>query len=332
MGLKVLFGPSPPLDDIFFHLNKRKNKMADITASMVKQLREDTGAGMMDAKAALVENNGDMEASVDWLRKKGLSKAAKKSSRTAAEGLVAISTSGTSGVAVELNSETDFVARNEEFQGFVRAVTEKAVTAADLDALLKADLDGKPVSENLTDKIAKIGEHMAIRRVAKVSVNDGVVVGYMHNAVAPNLGKIGVLVGLESTGDKAKLEALGKQIAMHIAAAFPQFLTRDEVDASTLEREKDVLREQAKAEGKPAEIVEKMLDGRIRKFYEEIVLLEQNFVMDPDVKINKLLENSAADVGAPIALTSYARIQLGEGIEKEEVDFAAEVAATAKTA
>lgn len=306
--------------------------MAEITASMVKQLRETTGAGMMDAKAALVENNGDMEASVDWLRKKGLSKAEKKSSRTAAEGLVAIQTAGTSAVVVEVNSETDFVARNEEFQNFVKDVAAKAATVADRDALLSADLNGKSVSENLTDKIAKIGEHMTIRRMEKLSVNDGVVVGYVHNAVAPNLGKIGVLIALESTGDKAKLEALGKQIAMHTAAAFPKFLTREQVDASTLEREKNVLREQAIQEGKKPDIVEKMLEGRIRKFYEEIVLLEQDFVMDPDTKINKLLENSAKDVGAPIALVGYSRIQLGEGIEKEEVDFAAEVAATARSA
>lgn len=306
--------------------------MADITASMVKELRETTGAGMMDAKNALVENNGDIEASVDWLRKKGLSKAEKKSSRTAAEGLVAIQTNGKTGVVVEVNSETDFVARNEEFQTFVKSVTEKAASANDLQGLLSADLNGKPVSENLTDKIAKIGEHMTIRRMEKLSVNDGVVVGYMHNAVAPNLGKIGVLIALESTGDKAKLEALGKQIAMHAAAAFPKFLKKEDVDASTMEREKDVLREQAKAEGKPPEIVEKMLEGRMRKFYEEICLLEQVFVMDGETKISKLLENAAKDVGAPIALTSYARIQLGEGIEKEEVDFAAEVAATAKSA
>lgn len=306
--------------------------MADITASMVKELREATGAGMMDAKNALVENDGNIEAAIDWLRTKGLAKAAKKSSRTAAEGLVSIATNGTSAVVVELNSETDFVARNEEFQTFVRDVTAKAAGVDTLDALLSADMGGKPVSENLTDKIAKIGEHMAIRRMAKLSVNDGVVVGYMHNSVAPNLGKIGVLIALESTGDKAKLEALGKQIAMHAAAAFPQFLKREDVDASVLEREKNVLREQAIAEGKKPDIVEKMLEGRVRKFYEEIVLLEQDFVMDPDTKINKLLENSAKDVGAPIALTGFARIQLGEGIEKEEVDFAAEVAATAKSA
>lgn len=306
--------------------------MAEITASLVKQLRESTGAGMMDAKNALVENNGDIEAATDWLRTKGLAKAAKKSSRTAAEGLVSIATSGKTGVVVEVNSETDFVARNEEFQTFVKAVTDAAAKVDSVDALLSADMGGKPVSENLTDKIAKIGEHMAIRRMAKLSVNDGVVVGYMHNAVAPNLGKIGVLIALESTGDKAKLEALGKQIAMHAAAAFPQFLKREDVDASVLEREKNVLREQALSEGKKPEIVEKMLEGRVRKFYEEIVLLEQDFVMNPDVKINKLLEDSAKDVGAPVALTAYARIQLGEGIEKEEVDFAAEVAATARSA
>lgn len=307
--------------------------MAEITASMVKQLRESTGAGMMDAKNALTENNGDIEAATDWLRKKGLAKAAKKSSRTAAEGLVAIATNGKTGVVVEVNSETDFVARNEEFQSFVKSVTDKALTEAkDLDSLLTATLDGKPVSENLTDKIAKIGENMNIRRMEKLSVNDGVVVGYVHNAVAPNLGKIGVLVALESTGDKAQLETLGKQIAMHAAAAFPKFLKKEDVDASTMEREKDVLREQAKAEGKPADIVEKMLDGRMRKFYEEICLIEQVFVMDGETKISKLLENAAKDVGAPVALTAYSRVQLGEGIEKEEVDFAAEVAATARSA
>jgi elongation factor Ts len=304
--------------------------MAEITASMVKQLRETTGAGMMDAKNALSENNGDMEAAVDWLRKKGLAKAAKKSSRTAAEGLVSIATNGKTGAVVEVNSETDFVARNEEFQGFVRKVTDKALNEAkDLNGLLAAQMDGKAISENLTDLVAKIGENMTIRRMEKLTVNDGVVVGYMHNAVAPNLGKIGVLIALESTGDKAKLEALGRQIAMHAAAAFPKFLKREDVDASTLEREKDVLREQAKQEGKPADIVEKMLEGRIRKFYEEICLLEQVFVMDNETKISKLLENAAKDVGAAVQLTAYSRIQLGEGIEKEETDFAAEVAKVA---
>ena len=303
--------------------------MAEITASMVKQLRESTGAGMMDAKAALVEAKGDIEAATDWLRTKGLAKAAKKSSRTAAEGLVAISTNGKTGVVVEVNSETDFVARNEEFQSFVRSVTEAATNVSDREALLNFDMGGKPVSENLTDKIAKIGEHMAIRRMEKLSVNDGVVVGYVHNAVAPNLGKIGVLIALESAGDKAKLEALGKQIAMHTAAAFPKFLSRDDVDAATVERERNVLREKAIAEGAKPEIVEKKLEGGIRKFYEDIVLLEQTFVMDGQTKMSKLLENAAKDVGAPVSLAGYSRIQLGEGIEKEETDFAAEVAKVA---
>jgi len=307
--------------------------MAEITASMVKQLRESSGAGMMDAKAALVENNGDIEAATDWLRKKGLAKAAKKSSRTAAEGLVAIKTNGKTGVVVEVNSETDFVARNEGFQEFVRKVTDKALESAkDHASLLSAQMDGKAVSENLTDLISKIGENMNIRRMEKLSVNDGVVVGYMHNSVAPNLGKIGVLVALESAGDKAKLEALGKQIAMHAAAAFPKFLKKEDVDAATVERERNVLREKAIAEGAKPEIVEKKLEGGIRKFYEDICLLEQVFVMDGQTKMSKLLENAAKDVGAPVALTAYSRIQLGEGIEKEEVDFAAEVAATAKSA
>src|SRR5688572_23963146 len=265
--------------------------MAEITASLVKELREKSGAGMMDAKAALVETKGDLEAAIDWLRKKGLAKAAKKSSRTAAEGLVAIEQDGTTGVLVEINSETDFVARNEEFQAFVKKVAQVALKkASDRDSLLKADLGGKSVQDTLTDLIAKIGENMAVRRMAKVSVSKGAVVGYMHNATAPGLGKIGVLVGLESDGDKAKLEALGKQIAMHVAAAFPQFLTREEVDAASVERERDVLREQAKAEGKPAEIVEKMLTGRLNKFYEEVVLLEQKFVIDGETKISALLE------------------------------------------
>ena len=301
--------------------------MAEITASMVKQLRESTGAGMMDAKNALSENNGDMEAAIDWLRKKGLAKAAKKSSRTAAEGLVSIATNGKTGVVVEINSETDFVARNEEFQNFVRKVTDKALAEAkDHADLLDASMEGKKISENLTDLVAKIGENMNIRRMEKLTVNDGVVVGYMHNAVAPNLGKIGVLIALESTGDKAKLEALGKQLAMHAAASFPKFLKKEDVDAASVEREQNVLREKAIAEGAKPEIVEKKVEGGIRKFMEDIVLMEQTFVMDGQTKIAKILENAAKDVGAPVALTAFARVQLGEGIEKEETDFAAEVA------
>lgn len=303
--------------------------MADITASMVKDLREKTGAGMMDAKAALVECNGDIEAAVDYLRKKGLGKAEKKSSRTAAEGLVSVAVSGTNGVVVEVNAETDFVARNEQFQGFVAKTTDIALNKVDdVSALLASEYEGgKSVQDTLTNLIATIGENMSIRRMSKLSVKDGVVASYVHGSVVPGQGKIGVLVALESTGDKAKLEALGKQIAMHVAAAFPKYLKREDVDSSEMERERDVLREQAKAEGKPADIIEKMLDGRMRKFFEEIVLLEQVFVIDNETKISKLLENAASDVGAPVTLAGYARVQLGEGIEKEEVDFAAEVAA-----
>ncbi|MEM6780801.1 MAG: translation elongation factor Ts [Pseudomonadota bacterium] len=301
-----------------------------VTAALVKELREKTGAGMMDAKKALEETNGDMEAAMDLMRKKGMAKADKKSSRTAADGLVALATSGTSGVAVELNAETDFVARNEEFQAFVRQVADVALSSADdVEALKTADMDGKTVADSLTALIAKIGENMTIRRMQKISVSDGVVSAYMHNAAAPNLGKIGVLVALESTGDKAKLEELGKKIAMHVAAAFPKYLDRDSVDASELEKEKDIIREQAKAEGKPDDIIEKMLMGRMNKFYQEICLLDQVFVIDGETKISKLLEQAEGEVGAPVKLTGYARFQLGEGIEKEEEDFAAEVAKAA---
>ncbi|MCM2344702.1 MAG: translation elongation factor Ts [Alphaproteobacteria bacterium] len=303
--------------------------MADITASMVKDLRDKTGAGMMDAKKALIEVAGDMEAAVDWLRKKGLATAAKKSGRTAAEGLVAVALGGKKASVLEVNAETDFVSRNDQFQGFVTKAAQLALEAKDdIAALANAVYDGgKTVQETLTNLIATIGENMSLRRTQTLEVKDGVVVGYVHNAISPGLGKIGVLVALESTGDKAKLEALGKQIAMHVAAANPQFLNVAAVTADAVEREKNVLRDQAKASGKPADIIEKMLEGRMRKFYEEICLLEQVFVMDGETKISKVLENAIGDVGAPVALTGYARFQLGEGIEKEVADFAAEVAA-----
>lgn len=292
--------------------------MADISIALIKELREKTGAGMMDAKAALLENGGDIEASVDYLRKKGMAKADKKSSRTAAEGLVAVATNGTSGTVLEVNSETDFVARNDEFQSFVGDVVRTAQShAEDLESLMAADIGGNSVADNLTALIAKIGEKMTVRRMAKLSVGKGVVAGYVHNPVAPNLGKIGTLVALESEGDAGKLEALGKQIAMHVAAAFPQYLDKESVDSSALEREKDVIREQARAEGKPDDIIEKMLEGRMRKFYEEICLLEQTFVVDGETKISKLLAAAEKDVGAPVKLTSFARFQLGEGIEKK---------------
>jgi elongation factor Ts len=303
--------------------------MTQITASMVKELREKSGAGMMDAKKALEEVNGDMEAAVDFLRKKGLAKAEKKSSRTAAEGLVAITSSGTTGAVVEVNSETDFVARNEQFQGFVKDVTSNAMNVDGVDALMSSDMNGKSVQDTLTNLIATIGENMSIRRMEKLSVSDGVVVGYVHNPVAPNLGKIGVLVALESTGDKAKLETLGKQLAMHVAAAFPKCLNEAEADQAELERERNIIRETALAEGKPAEIVEKMLDGRMKKYLKEICLMDQIFVVDGETPISQLIENAAGDVGAPVELKGYARVQLGEGIEKEEEDFAAEVAKAA---
>lgn len=304
--------------------------MANITAAQVKELRETTGAGMMDAKNALIETNGDMDAAVDLLRKKGLAKAAKKSSRTAAEGLVGIALAEGRGAVVEINSETDFVARNEQFQDFVRKTANAALkSGGDVDALAKSDLGGKSVADTLTGLIATIGENMNLRRTAVLQVGKGVVIGYVHNALAANLGKIGVLVALESDGKKDKLEALGKQIAMHVAAAYPQYLNKEAVDTSALDRERNVLLEQAKAEGKPEEIAKKMVEGRLRKFYEEVCLLEQVFVIDNETKISQLLENAKADAGAPVKLTGFARFQLGEGIAKEQDDFAAEVAKAA---
>lgn len=302
--------------------------MAEVTASMVKDLREKTGAGMMDAKKALIEMAGDMEAAVDWLRKKGLATAAKKSGRTAAEGLVAVAISGNKAAVLEVNAETDFVSRNDQFQSFVTKAATLALEAKnDIAALANAGFEaGKTVQEKLTNLIATIGENMSLRRTETLEVKNGVVVGYVHNAISPGLGKIGVLVALESTGDKAKLEALGKQIAMHVAAANPQFLDSASVTPEAIEREKNVIRDTAKASGKPADIIEKMLEGRMRKFYEEICLLDQVFVMDGETKISKVLENAAKDAGAPVTLAGYVRFQLGEGIEKEVADFASEVA------
>ncbi|MGN7438463.1 MAG: translation elongation factor Ts [Alcanivorax sp.] len=298
--------------------------MADITASMVKELRETTGVGMMDAKKALVENDGNMDQAVDWLRTQGLAKAAKKSGRTAAEGLVAVVTDGANGAVVEVNAETDFVARNAEFQAFVKKIAEKALTVNTIEELQNADLGGKTVADTLTDLIATIGENMSLRRMTRVSVPQGAVVGYVHGALADGLGKIGVLVALESSAAADTLQETGKQVAMHVAAANPQFLNKDAVDPEVLDRERSVLKEQAIASGKPAEIAEKMVEGRIRKFYEEICLTEQTFIMDTD----KTVEQAVKDAG-DIKLAEFARVQLGEGIEKEEEDFAAEVAAVA---
>src|SRR5215510_1162074 len=264
--------------------------MAEITAALVKELREVSGAGMMDCKKALAENGGNLEQAVDWLRKKGLAAAAKKAGRVAAEGLVAVVSGDKKGVLVEVNSETDFVARNDQFQGFVSSVAQQALNAADIEALKNAKLtDGQTVAEKLTHLVATIGENMNLRRMATVSVKDGVVATYMHNATVPNMGKIGVLVGLESTGDKAKLAALGKQIAMHVAAANPSALDIKSVSQAELDRERSVLSEQARASGKPEEIIAKMVEGRLRKYYEEVVLLEQTSVLDNETKIAKLV-------------------------------------------
>ena len=298
--------------------------MAGITAATVKELRERTGAGMMDCKAALNETGGDMEAAIDWLRKKGLAKAAKKAGRTAAEGLVAVAVepgaAGAAGVVVEVNSETDFVARNEVFQKMVGDIAQTALSVeGDLEKLRATDFPGanKPVEEHIAEMVGQIGENMALRRSDGVSVEEGAVVGsYVHGQVTDGAGKIGVLVGLKSSGDKDKLQALGKQIAMHVAAARPLAARVDELDTDVLDRERTVLADQARASGKPEEIIEKMVEGRIRKFYEESVLLEQIFVIDGETKISKIIENAAGDVGAPVELVGYQRLQLGDGVEK----------------
>jgi elongation factor Ts len=307
--------------------------MAEITAATVKELRERTGAGMMDCKKALGETNGDMEAAIDWLRTKGLAAAAKKAGRQAAEGLVGVAVKGATGAVVEVNSETDFVAKNEQFQEFVRTVAELALdTGNDVGALAQANWPaGGTVEEKLTSNIATIGENQSLRRAAVLNVNDGVVVSYVHNSVGAGLGKIGVLVALESTADKAALEALGKQLAMHIAAANPLALKGEDLDAEMVERERAIAAEKAAESGKPADIVAKMVDGAIAKFRKENALLSQIFVMDNKTKVEDVVAAEAKKLGAPVALAAYVRFQLGEGIEKKESDFAAEVAAAAGT-
>jgi elongation factor Ts len=303
-----------------------------ITAAMVKELREMTGAGMMDCKTALAETNGDMEAAVDWLRTKGIAKADKKSGRTAAEGLVGAASEGTRAVVVEVNSETDFVARNDAFQTLVRNVAAVAVTTdGSVEAVGSAAYPGgsKSVTDTIRDTIATIGENMSLRRSAMLTVGDGVVATYIHNQVADGLGKLGVLVAIESTGDKAALAQFGRQVAMHVAATNPLALTADEIDAATVEREKAIFVDQARQSGKPDNIIEKMVEGRLRKFYEEVVLLKQGFVINPDLTVEKALAEAEASFGAPAKITGFVRFALGEGIEKEEGDFAAEVAAAA---
>jgi elongation factor Ts len=303
--------------------------MAEITAAAVKELRERTGAGMMDCKKALAENGGDMEASIDWLRTKGLAAAAKKAGRVAAEGLIGVAVQGPMGAVVEVNSETDFVAKNEQFQEFVRNVAQIALaTGNDIEELGRAQYPGGgTVGEALTNNIATIGENQSLRRAARVEVTEGVVVSYVHNAAGAGLGKIGVLVGLESSADKAALETLGKQLAMHIAAANPLAMTGDELDADLVERERGIAAEKARESGKPAEIVEKMVEGAMAKFRKENALLSQLFVMDNKTKVADVITAEAKTLGADVTLKGYVRFQLGEGIEKKVDDFAAEVAA-----
>jgi len=307
--------------------------MAEITAALVKELREKSGVGMMDCKKALVENGGDIEASLDWLRAKGLSKAAKKADRIAAEGLVAVALRsngrGMAGAVVELNAETDFVARNELFQNAARKAAKTALDVeGDVDALVGASTDeGEVLGDIITQLIATIGENMLVRRFVRFDVSEGAVASYVHNAVATDVGRIGVLVAVEGAGDQAKLQELGKKIALHVAATSPLSLSTDDLDPAAVERERAIFSEQALASGKPPQVVEKMIEGRIRKFYEEVVLLKQAFVMNPDQTVEQLVAETAQTLGSPVKVVGFARLALGEGVEKKTEDFAAEVAA-----
>ena len=304
--------------------------MAEITTALVKELRERTGAGMMDCKRALAEAGGDIEAATDWLRKKGLAAAAKKASRVTSEGLIGMNLAGNKGALIEVNAETDFVARNDTFQALVRDVAALAPAArGDVEALKAARVEssGRTVEEEITQAIAVIGENMNLRRAAYLEVESGAVAGYLHNQLAPGLGKLGVLVALESTGDAARVAELGKQLAMHVAATNPQAVSADKVDPAVIERERAIYAEQARATGKPENIIEKMVDGRLRKFYEEAVLLEQAFVVDPDRRVKQAIEAVAKELGAPVEVRGFVRMALGEGVEKPTGgDFAAEVA------
>jgi elongation factor Ts len=306
--------------------------MGTITAAMVKELREKTGAGMMDCKAALNETNGDMEAAIDWLRAKGLAKAAKKAGRVATEGLIGLASDDKKAAVVEVNSETDFVARNPSFQELVQTIAAAALEAkGDVEKLSAAPYGSTKtnVADTLKEMVGSIGENMTLRRTAYLAAKEGVVASYMHNQISPGLGKIGVIVALESTGDTDMLKAFGKQVAMQIAAANPQAVDTDSLDPELVERERTVLTEQAKESGKPAEVIARMVEGRLRKFYEEVVLLQQPFVHDTENTVAKALQTAAKEAGAPIKITGFYRFALGEGIDKGESDFAAEVAAAA---
>jgi len=303
--------------------------MAQITAALVKDLRDKTSAGMMDCKKALSETDGDIEAAIDWLRKKGIAKADKKAGRIAAEGLVAVAMADKSGALVEVNSETDFVARNDGFQAAVSEISQLALSVDSTEALANAKTSsGDSVTEFLTKLVGKIGENMSFRRMQKLTVSDGVVAGYIHNSVADGMGKIGVLVALESSGDKAALADLGKKIAMHVAATSPLALGVDDLDPSVVDKERRALSDEARESGKPEAIIEKMVEGRMTKFFKESVLMTQIFVMDGERSIEQVIADEAKSLGTAVTLKAYARMELGEGIEKKEEDFAAEVAKT----
>ncbi|ESY68840.1 translation elongation factor Ts [Mesorhizobium opportunistum] len=303
-----------------------------ISAAQVKELRDLTGAGMMDCKAALTETNGNMEEAVDWLRKKGISKADKKAGRTAAEGLIGVDNGVREAAVVEVNSETDFVARNAAFQEIVANVAKVALAYGTTEAVAAAKYPGsdKSVSDTIKDAVGTIGENMGFRRSAKLTVPHGAVATYVHNAVADGLGKLGVLVAIETTGNEHAANAFGRQVAMHVAATNPMALTAEQIDPAAVEREKAIFSDQARQSGKPEAIIEKMVEGRMRKFYEEVVLLKQAFVLNPDITVEKALKDAEKEIGAPAKITAYLRFALGEGIEREETDFAAEVAAAVK--
>ena len=306
--------------------------MAEIAAALVKSLRDRTGAGMMDCKKALIETGGEIEPALDWLRKQGLSAAAKKAGRAASEGLVGLAVADRAGAVVEVNAETDFVARNASFQEFVSTVASLALeNGGDFDALAALAYPGADgsVAEQAAQLTATIGENIRLRRSAALSVEEGIVASYVHSAAAPNVGRIGVLVALASAGDAERLAALGKQLAMHVAAAKPEAVSIDDIDAAAVARERDVLAGQARASGKPEDIIEKMVEGRLRKYYQDVVLTEQVFVIDGQTRVSEVLENAARDIGAPVEVAGFVRFALGEGIEKPHQDFAAEVAAQA---
>ena len=307
--------------------------MTEITAAQVKELRQETGVGMMDCKKALLETGGELDDAVDWLRKNGLAAAARKVGRVAADGLIGLAVEGRAGAVVEVNAETDFVARNEAFQEFVKTVAALALesgagTPEDLRGVAYPD-SGRTAGEQLTHLITTLGENMILRRVRLCRADSGVLASYVHNTLAPGLGRIGVLVAVDTSADGEKLETLAKQLAMHVAAANPQTVSSADLDAAALERERSILGEQARASGKPADIVEKIIEGRLRKFYEEVCLLDQTFVIDGETKVAQVLEAAGKELGSPVAVKEFARFALGEGVEKPDEDFAAEVAAAA---